>query len=564
MENSIKEKQQHTTQKIQEQLDFILENMDNMTISTNSSDIIMNTLKNIPNDSEDNYFDQYPQISKQVRNYMFSLTALKSLKGRISIISKYYDFVDFSNRNDTQNITKENVRNFDFVREGLRTEKFRLILLPHSDVWSSQSGKVFSIVRPLRDTNYEIQGLIQVSYNIDSISKLFDSQQHSQILKGAILDQNQQSIFDNFDFSRNRNWIVMDKLPYPDYGNYEVEDPETGQKYIVTFSKLSNTDWTILLLENLDIIEKPILIFRLITIASYLSLFVIFIVILYVFTKNVTMPIRNLKKAVTTVDMESLRIKVKTDQKNEITILTQAFQDLLDEVKDNMELMKESRSREMDAHMLALQAQMNPHFLYNTLAVIGAYGIKKENNEVMQMCADLSDMLRYSIHLDNGRTKIYEEITHIKKYLKLMSLRFENSFEYEIDIDNALMDIIIPKLTLEPLVENAFQHAFVDVEPPWVLRINGYIKNNRWFIKFEDNGNGFKQEAIEQLKYNLNEDNYLIQQDTSKLKDARNIGLYNTFIRLRLLYKGQETIDFFNSKQNGAILIIGGPIVQVR
>ncbi|CAK4868799.1 unnamed protein product [Aphanomyces euteiches] len=206
---------------------------------------------------------------------------------------------------------------------------------------------------------------------------------------------------------------------------------------------------------------------------------------------------------------------------------------------------------------------MNPHFLYNTLAVIGAYGIKKGNDEVMQMCADLSDMLRYTIDLDNGQTKISTEMAHVEKYLKLMSLRFEHYLDYHIDLDESLLNAPIPKLTLEPIIENVFRHGFKDVEPPWVLKVKGYVKERRWYIEIEDNGNGFKAASIEQLETSLREEgDFMNPGHFTQSKANGGMGLINTFMRLHYFYKGEETIEFFNAASGGAIIRIGGPMAE--
>jgi two-component system sensor histidine kinase YesM len=140
-----------TAQKIQEQLDLVLTQMDSLSISINASDFVMKLLENIPDEGEENYFDKLPGVSEELRNYLFALTALKPLKGRISIISKNNDYMDFSNRLDTQDITKSDVRYFDFVKKGMQTEQFKFFLPPHPDEWSSNGATVFSVVRLLRN-----------------------------------------------------------------------------------------------------------------------------------------------------------------------------------------------------------------------------------------------------------------------------------------------------------------------------------------------------------------------------------------------------------------------------
>ena len=142
----------------------------------------------------------------------------------------------------------------------------------------------------------------------------------------------------------------------------------------------------------------------------------------------------------------------------------------------------------MKAHMLALQTQMNPHFLYNTLSVIGAFGQMKGNVEVTQMCADLSKMLRYTVELKENNTRIEMELAHITSYLKLMRMRFDGILEYYINVDESILDIICSQTDIEPIIENIFKHGFVDINPPWYVWIEGFIEAGKWYIKISDNG----------------------------------------------------------------------------
>ena len=148
--------------------------------------------------------------------------------------------------------------------------------------------------------------------------------------------------------------------------------------------------------------------------------------VLYLFTGSLTKPIRKLKESLLSVNVENLNLVLNHNStNNEIIVLGEAFQDLLSEVKESTEKILQSNLREMKAHMLALQTQMNPHFLYNTLSVIGAFGQMKGNAEVTLMCGNLSKMLRYTVELKENNTRIETEVAHITSYLKLMRMRFD-------------------------------------------------------------------------------------------------------------------------------------------
>ena len=204
---------------------------------------------------------------------------------------------------------------------------------------------------------------------------------------------------------------------------------------------------------------------------------------------------------------------------------------------------------------------MNPHFLYNTLAVIGAYGQRKGNTEVAVMCADLSQMLRYTVDFVNKDTDIESEIKQVEIYLKLMIKRFEGFLNYKIDVDPVLNEIKVPKLILQPIIENAFRHGFIDVEPPWEVKVEGEVRDKYWYISISNNGRWFDSEVEKAIKSNF-EDARRNSLEESYSVDFANggLGLINTFMRLNIFYNGMEYIEFANLPEKGVVIIIGGPL----
>ena len=133
--------------------------------------------------------------------------------------------------------------------------------------------------------------------------------------------------------------------------------------------------------------------------------------------------------------------------------------------------MKES---EIQAQMLALQAQMNPHFLYNSLNTIGAMAEEGMTEEVTSMCQDITSILRYISSDKESVSTVEEELEHCSLYLNCMKMRFKDKFTYEFDIGDDLLDLKIPKLCIQLLIENSVK--FVSkTAPPWHIRIEGYI-----------------------------------------------------------------------------------------
>ncbi|QJD86956.1 cache domain-containing protein [Cohnella herbarum] len=153
IESNVAQNKQQTTLKLQEQVDRVLNEMDKLSISINASDKIMNVLRDIPDDPSDNYFDENSELSRDIRNTLLSFTSLQPLKGRISIISLYGDYLGVSNKMDSRNVDKTHIRQMPEVRQYFTMKAYKLFLPPHPDEWSETGDTVFSIVRPLRD-NY--------------------------------------------------------------------------------------------------------------------------------------------------------------------------------------------------------------------------------------------------------------------------------------------------------------------------------------------------------------------------------------------------------------------------
>lgn len=216
-----------------------------------------------------------------------------------------------------------------------------------------------------------------------------------------------------------------------------------------------------------------------------------------------------------------------------------------------MMLLKE---QELQAHMLALQAQMNPHFLYNSLNTIGAMAEEGMTTEVTQMCLDITSILRYISSDKKTVTSVEEELEHCDLYLKCMKLRFDRFLTYEFDIDDNLLDLSIPKLCIQLLIENSVKFTS-QTEPPWHIRIEGYIDDQRWLICVKDNGIGFDPTVSSRLRAQMDE---ILSHNILPSLELDGMGILNIFMRFYLTYGNSFLFDFGNLPEKGAFVIVGG------
>ena len=190
----------------------------------------------------------------------------------------------------------------------------------------------------------------------------------------------------------------------------------------------------------------------------------------------------------------------------------------------------------LEERMKYLQAQINPHFMCNTLNVIGIMGIEHGVKEVHDACLKLSSLLHYSIadKADENST-LGNEMENIRDYLQLMQLRYEHKLEYTVFYEKDMEKISMPRLVLEPFVENIFAHAYGADHR--IVRVNvvGYIQKDRWYVVIEDNGQGIDKEQLTHLKQHINErtEQLLLGRRTDQ---KYGIGIENTIMRLYLYY----------------------------
>ena len=195
----------------------------------------------------------------------------------------------------------------------------------------------------------------------------------------------------------------------------------------------------------------------------------------------------------------------------------------------------------------ALQLQINPHFLFNTLDTIYWKAIKLtgDENDLALMIKQLSDLMKYSLKFDNLKgIPLKEELEATHKYISIQHYRFKDNFQFEEDIDPSLLDMPVPSMIFQPLLENAFNHGFVEGKILHIY-IKGNKANNKMIFEISNDGNPMSDELLEKIKIG----------DFDSFKKSSSLGISNTIERLHLFYHRKESIDFLNEDQLVKVVI---------
>ena len=238
--------------------------------------------------------------------------------------------------------------------------------------------------------------------------------------------------------------------------------------------------------------------------------------------------------------------EVETDI-DEIEFLSHSLKEMSDNLEDSLNQIITLKDYEVHAKMLALQAQMHPHFLFNTLMMIASLAEEQGNDNIHRICMNLTSMFRY-ISADAGDgVCIYEEIRYVENYVEIMKERFPES-RVEIDIPLEIMDCRIPKLTIQPLVENAYKYC--DRQKPEIIIKGAAEEGGTWMISVTDNGKGFSPDEKAKIMDKCREG---IKNEKILSGQIDGMGLVNVYVRLKLFFG--EGMIYFIEENRGRIVI---------
>lgn len=248
----------------------------------------------------------------------------------------------------------------------------------------------------------------------------------------------------------------------------------------------------------------------------------------------------------------NLNVSVALDSKDELGQIASNFNDMTGKVRNLIAEVSEAKDKQKDAEIRALEAQINPHFLYNTLDSINWMAIEKEEYGISRMLRNLGVILRYSVNRSNQMVSVTEVADWLEKYISLQQMRFNQSFRFELNVAEAAGSVRIYKLLLQPFVENAVIHGFKGMEKGGVLRVDIFLSDTgeRLNIIIEDNGKGMPREMAE--SFNVREQ--------AVRDEGGSIGLHNAFARMDMYY-GREAVWNVNSIEGmGTVITLTLPV----
>lgn len=362
----------------------------------------------------------------------------------------------------------------------------------------------------------------------------------------VIFDKNYEIIFSSFPANIDEDIEALKSIVL---GN--KAEVINGVDYNIYVSTITNTTWKVGIFTNRETINNAIRTF----IATFVSLsfiFVIGFIILTVFiSARLSNPLRLLKSEMTKVESLNYDIHTYTTTRGnkEVEELDDSFKQMMLRIKSLTAKLIEEQENQKKSELKALQNQINPHFLYNTLDSI-IYMIDSGKSEVAEkMITALSKFFRISISRGKTIIPFKDEFEHAKNYLLIQKLRFEDKFEYSFNIDEKIYEYYTIKLILQPIIENAIAHGLKEYQGVGKIEIKGTIENNLIHIAITDNGYGMLQSKIDKIYESFK--NPTIHEG---------VGIKNIYERLKIYYGDEADVVIESTLDIGTTIHIYIPI----
>ena len=275
----------------------------------------------------------------------------------------------------------------------------------------------------------------------------------------------------------------------------------------------------------------------------------IFIIVAILLANKLIFPIKVMQTAMTTIQPDGLSSYAHINTQDEFEELGNSYNQMINQLKLFIEKSYNQEIQHLSAEFRALQSQINPHFLYNALESINSMAQIKHQPEISRMVCCLADMFRYSTQQTEKFIPLRYEIQHVKNYYQLQSISCDNKVSLQYKIPNLLLNFPIPKMIIQPIIENCFNHAFDYSSNDLQILLSVTSVEHTLIIKIEDNGKGIPLEKLNEIRIKLN--------NPSRYRDhGTSIGLLNITQRLKMLYQPGSGLEISSTPGEGTIVLL--------
>jgi two-component system sensor histidine kinase YesM len=434
----------------------------------------------------------------------------------------------------------------------VQTNKHVTWIEAHEDTLFSKKDQVITLVLPVIAEDYPLEdAYLVVNIDAKALKEVIIQNVPDSIGDYALLHRDGSNVLDDGDSgSYNFALNVAERLP-EDRLSGHLEFHEDGQDYMINYSfSQVIPDWLIVKAQTKDELFRQVESIKTTTLILVITCVIVSLFLANALTRLLLRPLVALQSVMKKVEQNNLSARYVSTGRDEINQLGVRFNMMLDQTEKLIEEVRFEGGERRKAEIKALSAQIDPHFLYNTLNTIYWKAGNNQMEDVKAMVLAFSRLFKLGLNQGQEMTTLQQEVEHVKQYLMLQHQCYEGLFEYEIHVeDEQLLDVPVLRLIIQPLVENSILHGFSDMDSQGLVRIRIYQEANQLIIAVNDNGKGMDILEVEQELY---------QQSVSN----KGYALRNVYHRLQLCYGKAGTIKLSSTPYEETQVILSIPFIE--
>ncbi len=411
--------------------------------------------------------------------------------------------------------------------------------------------------RTIQSASQEILGTLYIDISSEYLDGIINETKLEEGSQIYIVDKAKEEIaYNPYSSEKVEHQEGLNK--YLSYMSPKHQYMRVGENYYI-YSEVPNTNWIVVECIPTYNLENSYQKIRNITLTVMGFSVLLLTIIYYFYSKKTNKPIKDLKIAMERIQKGDLDTRVQVGTNDEIGFLANGLNQMTLELQNHIQKVYIAEIRQREAEIEALKTQIEPHYLYNTLDVIRMTAITKDDKETAEMIDGLSGQLKYLIGGARDMVTLQAELDSVRNYFKIIKIRYENRFSLEVDVPEELLELKVPQLILQPVVENAVKYGLKPKEEgEGVVAIQGMKSEDRLEITVMDNGIGMTEEKMADVQQLLD------SQDTVKHAKSKraSIGLKNVYDRIKLIFGDAYSMEISSFEGIGTIVKYKLPVIE--
>jgi len=469
------------------------------------------------------------ELESQLNNVFLNAAMTRNEIEAMCIVTNKKQFYIYDNNDKNSNIKSMVLQNYTQIRRSAAAANGKAVWFFNSKNGIVQNSYVIRMIYN-RD-NYKEIGLLIVQINMNFFDMVLQGLESEVMQNTTILSSNNDIII-----YKNKNALDKYKQIIKDIPYEKNSFVDKKNNIFVAYTYLSEPRWRIVtyiplkqLYSDVESLRNRIVLLCLgsILILSFVSVFMSF---------DMIKPINQLVNAMKGVNINNISDSyIAIERKDELGFLQKTFNNMTKEIDHLVTWIYREQITRKEAEIKALQSQINPHFLFNTLESINWMAQLNNVPEISETVSDLSTLMEASIGRDDRLISIEEEFMYIDKYIALLKRRFEDRITLIKEVDPKVLYVKIPRLLIQPLIENAVYHGVENSREKGIITLSASIHDDILTIEVIDNGNGIPADELQRLNKGLEMDNDTYFKSLSQ-KQNKSIGIDNVNRRIKLFY----------------------------